>query len=85
MNRNQYEIARRARITLEVRASVQPGESEETILQLVEEWIEDELRDEAADAAADREFYGDPYDTPCLDGFHCDDAGTGEGRFHGRM
>lgn len=79
MNRNQYEAARRIRVEKAVRAYVEPGEAEEVIKALVEDWIQDELADE------DREFYGVPEDTPCLEGFHCDDHGTGEGRFHGRM
>lgn len=41
----------------------------------------DEWEREAAEAAAQRE------DSPCIeDGVHnCDDAGTGEGRYHGRI
>lgn len=85
MNRNQYEVARRARVEREVREYVEPSESEETILALVEDWIADELADEDYDRACDRELCGEPEDTPCLEGFHCDDAGTGEGRFHGRI
>ncbi|MBS1833483.1 MAG: hypothetical protein JST65_12240 [Acidobacteria bacterium] len=36
-----------------------------------------------ADAAWERQEFGDHDDTPSL--ATCDDAGTGEGRYHGRM
>lgn len=49
--------------------------------------VEDQLQEWEADAAEDREILGIPDDTPCLErGCHnCDDYGTGEGQFHGRM
>ncbi len=51
--------------------------------QEISEGMADVLREWAADAALDRELYGEPDDTPCLQS--CDDWGTGEGRYHGRM
>lgn len=45
--------------------------------------VQDILFDWAAEEAHDREINGEPDDTPCV--AHCDDWGTGEGRYHGRM
>jgi len=45
--------------------------------------INDILYDAAQEAAEDRELRGTPEDSPSLS--NCDDAGTGEGRYHGRM
>lgn len=45
--------------------------------------VQDILYDWAAEAAHDRELNGEPYDTPSV--AHCDDWGSGEGRYHGRM
>ena len=36
-----------------------------------------------AEASYERETFGEPEDTPCIE--NCDDWGTGEGRFHGRI
>ena len=41
------------------------------------------LRDWAAEDARDREINGEPDDNATV--AHCDDWGTGEGRYHGRM
>ena len=49
----------------------------------LDEAVDELLHDWAAEAAHDRELYGEPEDTPCL--ANCDDWGTGEGRFHGRI
>lgn len=48
---------------------------------------QDTLFDWYAEAAEDREIHGTPEDTPCLESGrdNCDDAGTGEGQYHGRM
>lgn len=45
------------------------------------------LSEWSAEAAHDREVFGEPDDTPCLESGrdNCDDYGTGEGRYHGRM
>lgn len=43
----------------------------------------DLLYDWECEAAEDREMHGEPEDSPCLQS--CDDWGSGEGRFHGRM
>lgn len=45
--------------------------------------VEDTLSDWAQEATEDRELRGIPYDTPSI--ANCDDAGTGEGQYHGRM
>lgn len=49
--------------------------------------VDDVLADWEADAAEDRELYGEPLDTDCIENGrnNCDDWGTGEGRFHGRI
>jgi len=79
MNRNQYEVARRARIVAEV-ARQYPDDNQEEQAAIVEDWIDDELQAEAEDHA---EYLENIEDTPCLQS--CDDWGTGEGQFHGRM
>jgi len=51
----------------------------DAVADILQEWRED--------CAADRNPYGDPEDTPCFENGrdNCDDWGTGEGRFHGRV
>lgn len=51
----------------------------------LDEAVDELIQDWAAEDAHDREVYGDPEDTFSLEGHHCDDWGTGEGRFHGRI
>lgn len=53
----------------------------------LDEAVDELIQDWAAEDAHDRECFGDPDDTPHLEsGRHnCDDWGTGEGQFHGRM
>lgn len=53
----------------------------------LEEEIREVLADWAADEAHDREVFGEPMDTDCIENGrdNCDDAGTGEGRWHGRF
>lgn len=41
------------------------------------------MREYQAEAEYERETFGGPEDAPSV--ANCDDAGTGEGRFHGRM
>lgn len=45
------------------------------------------MRDWVEERAHDREQFGEAEDSPCLeDGVdNCNDWGTGEGRFHGRI
>ena len=42
---------------------------------------------ERRERTEDTEFFGEPMDTDCIEpGVHnCDDWGTGEGQFHGRV
>lgn len=47
-----------------------------------EELVEDLLQEWAYEDARERAECG-PDDSPCIE--NCDDAGTGEGRFHGRF
>ncbi|WP_394475074.1 hypothetical protein [Ralstonia mannitolilytica] len=49
----------------------------------LQEEVQDILCDWAAEDAHEREINGEPEDTPCV--AHCDDWGTGEGRYHGRI
>ena len=79
-NRNQREVARRARIVATIERDY-PDETPAERAAMVEDWIADELFEEAADLAESRELCGYPQDTPCLQS--CDMWGTGEGRFHG--
>lgn len=51
-----------------------PEERAEAAQELFHDWM--------ADYARERE---EIEDTPCLENFNCDDAGTGEGRYHGRI
>jgi hypothetical protein len=53
----------------------------------LDEAVDELMCDWAAEAAHDREAFGDPDDTPYLEPGrdNCDDWGTGEGRFHGRV
>ena len=50
--------------------------------KLDEEEQADMAHDWCAEAVYERETFGQE-DTPCLE--NCDDAGTGEGCYHGRM
>lgn len=52
-----------------------PEELESEIRELLSDW--------AADEAADREMFGGPDEAESV--ANCDDWGTGEGRFHGRI
>ena len=56
-----------------------PDELAEAAIEILEDW--------RAEAKRDREEFGDPEDTPCLEPGrdNCDDWGTGEGQFHGRI
>lgn len=49
--------------------------------------VDNVLLEWVRDAAVDREMFGEPEDTPCIEaGVHnCNDYGTGEGQFHGRI
>lgn len=87
LNRNQIEVKRRERITEAMQAEFGSTHSGEEILEMIEEAIEEELDMEAADRAEQREIDGEPEDTPCIEAGHdnCDDWGTGEGQFHGRI
>lgn len=60
-----------------------PGESDADL----DEAVNEILRDWQAEAAHDREVFGEPEDTYCLESGvdNCDDWGTGEGQFHGRI
>lgn len=49
----------------------------------LDEEVDSILIEWAEDAANERELFGSPEDARCLDS--CDDAGTGEGQFHGRI
>lgn len=80
MNRNQYEIARRARIVAAV-AEAYPDDTPDEQAGIVEDWIADELAEQYAEQAYERETFGEPEDTPCVQS--CDFWGTGEGRYHG--
>lgn len=86
MNRNQIEVARRKRIEAKVAAEY-PEDTPEQQAETVEELIEDEIHDENQNRAFERDTFGEPEDTPCLESGrdNCDDWGTGEGRFHGRI
>jgi hypothetical protein len=88
LNRNQIEMKRRERITAQIRAeAVIHGWDEEEILSIIEDEIEEELDMEAAERAEMLEMYSEPEDTPCIESGrdNCDDWGTGEGQFHGRI
>ena len=52
---------------------------DEAVQELLQEW--------EADAADERELHGLPIDTPCIESGrdNCNDHGTGEGQFHGRI
>ena len=51
----------------------------EAIDELMHQW--------QREAAEDREIFGEPEDTPCIESGrdNCDDWGTGEGQYHGRI
>lgn len=74
----QLKIAREEAIA-RLRAGGEAAPTEDEIADA----MADVLADWAADAALDRELYGEPDETESV--AHCDDYGTGEGRFHGRM
>ena len=50
---------------------------------LLEEEIDAVLEDWAGDVAHDLSVFGEPEDTPSVE--NCDDWGTGEGQYHGRI
>lgn len=77
MNRNQFEVARRARIVAQI-AHKFPTSTEEDRAQYVEEAIEEELQMEAEDRT---EYLESIEDTPSLQS--ADFLGTGEGQYHG--
>ena len=53
----------------------------------LDEAVDELLNDWAAQSAHDREAFGEPQDTYCLEAGrdNCNDWGTGEGQFHGRI
>ena len=75
--------ARSYRLALEKARRDNPGASDKDLDHDVDEILSDWARDRAEQA----EVFGEPEDTPCLeDGRdNCDDWGTGEGRYHGRI
>lgn len=74
----QLKIAREEAIArLRAEGEAAPTEQE------ISDRMADILSDWAADAALRRELYGEPEETESI--AHCDDYGTGEGRFHGRI
>lgn len=77
MNRNQYEVARRARIVAQTGREY-PNSTPEERAEHVEETIAEELQMEAEDRA---EYLETIEDSPCIQ--PADLWGTGEGRFHG--
>lgn len=76
-------LAQRARIEADVRANALDDDTEADILAAIEDAILDEEYEAACERAEDFELNGYPEDTPCIQS--CDDWGTGEGQYHGRM
>ena len=60
---------------IRVQGSDDAGLLADAVTEVLEEWAEE--------AARDREQFGEPYETEVVES--CDDAGTGEGRYHGRI
>lgn len=62
-------------------------ENPEARADFVHTFVTEALADAEHDAACDLDEFDYPEDTPCLEqGVHnCNDWGTGEGQFHGRM
>ncbi len=60
-------------------ADADPLDIAELAVEIIDEW--------RAEAAHDREQFGEVEDTPCFENGrdNCNDWGTGEGQFHGRM
>ena len=77
MNRNQHEIARRARIVAQIEREFADALPEERA-EYVEEAIEEELLMEAQDRVERLEQIED---TPCIQSANI--WGTGEGQYHG--
>lgn len=69
----QYRLAREH--VLRRSPDIDPDLLEEEIDQLLDDW--------RVESAQDRDLYGEPEDTPTVE--NCDDWGTGEGRYHGRI
>lgn len=74
MNLQQMRRAAQREAAYQLRGS-SCDEINERADEIMDGWI-CEARREAAER-------GEPEDTPCVE--HCDDWGTGEGRYHGRM
>jgi predicted lipid-binding transport protein (Tim44 family) len=69
-----------------VLARLQTQYPDEDMAQLAE-WASDEMYDMEIEEQCERAERGEPEDTPCLENGrdNCDDWGTGEGRYHGRI
>ncbi len=84
MPKERYWAERRKALAAECLA----GDPDSTQAE-VDAYVEDAIKDEEYDAHCDRQEdiamgrYPGTEDSPCL--ANCDDAGTGEGRWHGRM
>jgi hypothetical protein len=85
MSAVRYALKIRPRIEREMRESAYEGEyaSEEAFQLAVNDAVADAVSDAEHDAACEREAFGCPEDSPCL--ASCNDWGTGEGQYHGRM
>lgn len=75
--------AQRARIEAEIRAHALDDDTEAEIQAMVEDEIAEEDCEAARELAEHRELHGYPDDTPCIQS--CNDWGTGEGQYHGRI
>lgn len=74
--------AQRQRIIREVREWY-PDYSDDEVIELVHDWVAEEEAERELQLAERRTLYGYPEDTLCV--ANCDDWGTGEGRYHGRI
>lgn len=84
----KYAAERRARITRDILSS-DPTISDADLADAVDDAIADAEFDDHADREELRALGRLPgqEDSPCIENGvdNCDDAGTGEGRYHGRM
>lgn len=74
-NRQQQLIIAATQEALRRDSTLDGEELQDEVQDILHEWVRED--------AHDRQMMGELPDTPSI--AHCDDWGTGEGRYHGRM
>jgi len=79
MNLNLKTVRKAERQVREMNSDLSSADFDGLVQQVLEDW--------AIERAHSLEAYGEPEDTPCFETGrdNCDDWGTGEGQYHGRI